>query len=205
MFFFFMIVLATSMPLQEISSLVGTDNCGRKCDSRIKTGTCWHVDGMPPCSTPGHPCYPGCWPDCTANPMSEYCRPVVTVAECGAKCDSRVRNGSCWLVDGMPPCSTPGHSCYPGCWEPCTDKPNNRYCKNCVVKHGMDILAGTFVHCPATRQHSISNEDCNQLCAEQTGCVAWVRQPSTGLCWMSKQTGTIKFEAEADRDCGLVC
>lgn len=76
----------------------------------------------------------------------------------------------------------------------------------CEVFYGKDILGGTFSHHANSGATNIATDAaCNQLCLDSAGCRAWVRQPSTKKCWLSKQSGAINWEAESDRNGGFVC
>lgn len=67
-----------------------------------------------------------------------------------------------------------------------------------------DVTAGTFVHMSNSRAASDSDRACSLRCAGTNGCTAWVRQPSTGTCWLTEHE-TVSFQAVADRNSGLRC
>jgi len=256
MFFFLMIVLATSMPLQKFSSHVGKNfPCKFRMKQDIKAGTFRHMESSHETSTSNEDCNEQCllqtgcvaWVRRRSDGLcwmtnqtgriefeAEYDRDSSLVCPngCVVKHGQDIKAGT---FNGMPISghvhSTSNEDCNEQCFyqtgctawvrqpstglcwmsdqagtvkfEPAADRDSGLVC--CVVKHGYDTLAGSHVHTASTGVPSTSNANCNKLCTQQTGCVAWVRQPSTGLCWMSKQTGTVEFEPEADRDSGLVC
>jgi hypothetical protein len=70
---------------------------------------------------------------------------------------------------------------------------------------GLDIRSGTSVNCcgGGTSVGITSDADCAKKCIDfGSTCTAWVRQPSTNICWLSSQTGSIQFSSKSDRNCG---
>ena len=43
------------------------------------------------------------------------------------------------------------------------------------------------------------------MCLAQPTCTAWVRQPSSNVCWMVTNTGKLAFKASKNRNAGLRC
>jgi hypothetical protein len=74
----------------------------------------------------------------------------------------------------------------------------------CQHLHNQDVVAGTFEHYGLDYGNSPSDEECSQTCTANPECTAWVRQPSTGNCWISRQA-VVTFEADSDRTTGLRC
>merc|ERR1719443_550983 len=75
----------------------------------------------------------------------------------------------------------------------------------CQVLHNQDIVAGTFAHYGADRMGAAASDaECSALCTASPECTAWVRQPSSGNCWLTRQSVPV-FEADTDRNTGLRC
>jgi len=74
----------------------------------------------------------------------------------------------------------------------------------CQHLHNQDVVAGTFAHYGADHGASASDVACSASCTASAECTAWVRQPSTGSCWLSSQA-VVTFEADSDRTAGLRC
>jgi hypothetical protein len=74
----------------------------------------------------------------------------------------------------------------------------------CQHLTNMDVVAGTFSHYGLDYSNSPSDDDCSATCTADPQCTAWVRQPSTGNCWISNQA-VVNFEADTDRTTGLRC
>merc|ERR1719163_919494 len=74
----------------------------------------------------------------------------------------------------------------------------------CQHLHNQDVVAGTFAHYGRDYSNSPSDEECAATCTADAECTAWVRQPSTGNCWISRQAKPT-FEADSDRTTGLRC
>lgn len=74
----------------------------------------------------------------------------------------------------------------------------------CEHLHNMDVVAGTFGHYGLDYSGSPSDSECSATCTADPQCTAWVRQPSTGNCWISNQA-VVNFEADSDRTTGLRC
>ena len=77
----------------------------------------------------------------------------------------------------------------------------------CSVQAGKDIAAGTFDHIGAATGGTFTSTDgaCGGMCTADSACTVWARQPSSGLCWLSKQAGPITFTADPDRTSGTRC
>ncbi|KAK3288947.1 hypothetical protein CYMTET_3597 [Cymbomonas tetramitiformis] len=69
----------------------------------------------------------------------------------------------------------------------------------------MDLKGGTFKAAHISHIVTGSDDDCIRQCTAQPECAVWVRQPSTGLCWMGRKAGDLEFEEDSDRHCGLRC
>ena len=69
----------------------------------------------------------------------------------------------------------------------------------CAVKTGYD-QGGGFTQIALLTGVS-SDQACFSLCAKDVRCVYWLRQPSTGTCWLSSTTPTILVTA-SDRNIG---
>jgi hypothetical protein len=87
-------------------------------------------------------------------------------------------------------CAQPGYKCT------CGGAP-------CEVKKGQDVSYGFEQAAP--QEPSTSNEDCRQKCSRLEECTIWIRQPSTGTCFMSKQKWGKYFSSKNDRDAGFPC
>jgi len=74
----------------------------------------------------------------------------------------------------------------------------------CQHLHNQDVTAGTFEHYGLDYSNSPSDDHCSATCTANRECTAWVRQPSTGRCWISRQS-VVTFEADSDRTTGLRC
>jgi len=74
----------------------------------------------------------------------------------------------------------------------------------CQHLHNQDVTAGTFEHYGLDYSNSPSDHHCSATCTANRECTAWVRQPSTGSCWISRQS-VVTFEADRDRTTGLRC
>jgi len=97
--------------------------------------------------------------------------------------------------------------------EPCTSSSTHNcggtwhqaiYQVGCPHLHNQDVVAGTFAHYGADHGDSASDAACSASCTASAECTAWVRQPSTGRCWLSSQA-EVTFEADSDRTTGLRC
>jgi len=75
---------------------------------------------------------------------------------------------------------------------------------SCQHLHNQDVVAGTFEHYGRDHGGSDSDEACSASCTADPECTAWVRQPSSGRCWISRQK-VVTFEADRDRTTGLRC
>lgn len=74
----------------------------------------------------------------------------------------------------------------------------------CQHLHNMDVVAGTFAHYGLDAPGAASDEECSARCTADAECTAWVRRPSDGHCWISRQA-VVTFEADSDRTTGLRC
>jgi len=74
----------------------------------------------------------------------------------------------------------------------------------CQHLHNQDVVAGTFAHYGLDYANSPSDEACSATCTADPECTAWVRKPSDGHCWISRQA-VVTFEADTDRTTGLRC
>jgi len=74
----------------------------------------------------------------------------------------------------------------------------------CQHLTNQDVVGGTFAHYGADHSGSASDAACSASCTASAACTAWVRQPSTGRCWLSRQN-VVTFEADSDRTSGLRC
>jgi len=108
-----------------------------------------------------------------------------------------------------------GHKCMSSahCDSPLDDRSNDwavyvspdHNTHECQVLHNQDIVAGTFAHYGADRMGAASSDaECSALCTASPECTAWVRQPSSGNCWLTRQSVPV-FEADTDRNTGLRC
>jgi len=78
------------------------------------------------------------------------------------------------------------------CQAPCQHLPN------------MDVVAGTFDHYGLDAPGAASDDECSARCTADAQCTAWVRRPSDGHCWISRQR-VVTFEADSARTTGLRC
>ena len=85
----------------------------------------------------------------------------------------------------------------------CAGSPGTDGCP-CQHLHNQDVTAGTFEHYGLDYNNSPSDEECSATCTANSECTAWVRQPSTGRCFISRQS-VVTFEADTDRTTGLRC
>ena len=69
----------------------------------------------------------------------------------------------------------------------------------CAVQTGFDQDGG-FTEI-ARLDGATSDQACWSLCVKNAKCVSWVRQPSTGTCWLSSTTPT-SLIATSDRNIG---
>lgn len=76
--------------------------------------------------------------------------------------------------------------------------------QGCQHLTNMDVVGGTFGHYGLDYSNSPSDAECAATCTADAACTAWVRQPSTGNCWISNQA-VVTFEADSDRTTGLRC
>jgi len=74
----------------------------------------------------------------------------------------------------------------------------------CQHLTNQDVVGGTFAHYGLDHTDSASDAACSASCTLSPECTAWVRQPSTGNCWISNQR-VVTFEADSDRTTGLRC
>jgi hypothetical protein len=74
----------------------------------------------------------------------------------------------------------------------------------CQHLTNQDVVGGTFAHYGLDHSDSASDDACSASCTLSPECTAWVRQPSTGNCWLSNQV-LVTFEADSDRTTGLRC
>lgn len=74
----------------------------------------------------------------------------------------------------------------------------------CQHLHNMDVRAGTFAHYGLDAPGAASDEECSARCTADAECTAWVRRPSDGHCWISRQA-VVTFESDSDRTTGLRC
>jgi len=76
----------------------------------------------------------------------------------------------------------------------------------CQHLANQDVVSGTFSHLAGDGRNNQqpSDEACSASCTTNAACTAWVRQPSTGNCWLSQQA-VVTFEADSDRTTGLRC
>lgn len=82
-----------------------------------------------------------------------------------------------------------------------SDRHTGHRCQ-CRAMPNQDVKAGTFQHFGADGTGTHSDGECSARCTERPECTAWVRQPSTGNCWLTQQT-VVSFEADSDRNTGL--
>ena len=76
-------------------------------------------------------------------------------------------------------------------------------CTKDDVKLEQGIRRG-FTAAPGNREHTTSTDvECCLKCTLQEECTAWVRRPSDGTCFLSKQGGDIVFKDKPDRNSGL--
>jgi len=76
----------------------------------------------------------------------------------------------------------------------------------CQHLTNQDVVGGTFSHLPndGGNNQQPSDEACAASCTARAACTAWVRQPSSGNCWLSQQS-VVTFEGDSDRTTGLRC
>ena len=68
---------------------------------------------------------------------------------------------------------------------------------------GYDLVSG-FEAARGDDSSAFSDKECQDKCAADSECTAWIRQPSMDKCFQTKQTGKIRFQPTADRNAGLV-
>jgi len=98
------------------------------------------------------------------------------------------------------PCFSSSFNCG-GTWHQAIYQINPRECQHLP---NQDVTAGTFEHYGLDYSNSPSDHHCSATCTANRECTAWVRQPSTGSCWISRQS-VVTFEADRDRTTGLRC
>merc|ERR1719162_2850860 len=133
---------------------------------------------------------------------------ITTEAECRAAHDALdLTIDPPWIGShgGIPVgCSTRGYS-YRMHWNSASSgrarSDMTPVCATCRVLN-QDVVAGTFEHFGADGTGANSDGECSERCNQQAECTAWVRQPSTGNCWLTSQA-VVTFEANSDRNTGL--
>lgn len=80
--------------------------------------------------------------------------------------------------------------------------------KDCDIKYGMDIVAGTFIHTCYSGVTVASDEECKSKCESCAACNAWVTNSpmkrATNACWMT--AGGVQWAAAVgSRNGGVPC
>lgn len=179
------------------------------CELHPDTGVIVAGRCIPP--TPEQACTTGeVFPGLPAVPQPDFHAWTVSddwVGTGNSHCNQRPACELCQLPD-EPECAVPAWV-----WDQYTTQsvrhpsinyeplPNQAQCEHL---HNQDVVAGTFAHYGADHGDSASDEACSASCTASAQCTAWVRQPSTGRCWLSEQA-VVTFEADSDRTAGLRC
>lgn len=79
---------------------------------------------------------------------------------------------------------------------------NGARCRTFVNR---EVHSGFQHHAQSFAAGVTSDDACRDRCTVAPGCTIWVRQPSTNMCWLSTQTGSITLRRSADRNAGLRC
>merc|ERR1719245_2780005 len=65
---------------------------------------------------------------------------------------------------------------------------NGARCRTFVNR---EVHSGFQHHAQSFAAGVTSDDACRDRCTVAPGCTIWVRQPSTNMCWLSTQTGSI--------------
>lgn len=186
--------------------------CHGDCDSDSDCAAglkCFQRTGyskVPGCAGVGTEDWDYCYDPAGSIPISGDNDPEATnLQACTGECDSD-RQCAQGLVcfqrdDGetIPGCLNNGE---PGDLDYCFDP--SFVPGGCEIKVGEDIDGG-FVPHPNNGATGHTDSSCQNLCNVSSGCTAWVRRPSDGQCYLSVQTGEIRFKDASDRNAGLRC
>jgi len=194
--------------------------CGNACagDSRGRCGAGWRnavysVAGRP------DPDYVGCFVDDGSRDLESgpttygYTRPTCAEACASFPFFALQHNGWCVCGNAYGTASQYSQVDDNQCGSPCAGETDGHcgggwrnavYSTHCRHLHNQDVVAGTFQHFGADHGGSASDAACSASCTALPACTAWVRQPSSGRCWLSSQS-VVAFNPQADRNAGLRC